>query len=184
MDQTRMMMKEDKEIWITHTNGIYKGYSVSSHGNIVSHYRDTHIGGKYSWVLDYSYSRHMNPYSDVYKAVTVNKLRRRVHRIVCQTFWGFHDGDVDHIDGDKMNNCVWNLRWCTRSQNAQNTERRLNNTSGCVGVSYNTRDKLWVASWHVNGIHKNRSFKHKDDAIEFRKKMVVEHYDANFYKSS
>lgn len=42
-----------------------------------------------------------------------------VHRLVAQHF--FNDWDktleVNHIDGDKLNNCVWNLEMCTRQKN-------------------------------------------------------------------
>lgn len=42
-----------------------------------------------------------------------------IHRLVAQTFIPNPDNltDVDHIDGDKDNNNVENLRWCTHKQN-------------------------------------------------------------------
>lgn len=43
-----------------------------------------------------------------------------VHRIVCETFYGLPEGvrcHVNHIDGDRKNNNVLNLEWCTPSEN-------------------------------------------------------------------
>lgn len=43
----------------------------------------------------------------------------RVHRVVAQTFIPNPDNlkEIDHIDGDKQNNSITNLRWCSRHTN-------------------------------------------------------------------
>ena len=41
---------------------------------------------------------------------------------------------VDHIDHDKENNCISNLRWCTHSQNGLNSIKRKNCSSQYKGV--------------------------------------------------
>lgn len=50
-----------------------------------------------------------------------NELREKhyVHRLVANTFLknGNHLSDVNHIDGDKNNNCVENLEWCSHRDN-------------------------------------------------------------------
>jgi hypothetical protein len=44
-------------------------------------------------------------------------------------------GDVDHIDGNKSNNAIYNLRDVSRSRNALNTSIKSKNKSGYKGVS-------------------------------------------------
>jgi len=70
----------------------------------------------------------------------------RVHRLVAKAFIPNPDEKfcVDHIDRNKLNNVVSNLRWVTHSENNLNTEIRADNTSGFKGVS-KTRGNRWNA---------------------------------------
>ena len=47
----------------------------------------------------------------------------RIHRLVAETYIPNPEGktDVDHIDENKANNCVNNLRWATRSENVKHS---------------------------------------------------------------
>lgn len=47
--------------------------------------------------------------------------------------------EIDHINGNKLDNRRENLRICTRSQNNCNKPKQRNNTSGFKGVWFNKR---------------------------------------------
>ena len=57
---------------------------------------------------------------------------------------------VDHIDGDKTNNKIENLREATVSQNRFNSKLQSNNKSGVKGVHFNKNYKKWIAQITVN----------------------------------
>jgi len=69
---------------------------------------------------------------------------------------GNHKGmEVDHIDGNRMNNRRDNLRVCTHQQNQCNQSLQRNNTSGVAGVSYHSARKKFIARIKASqhGIH-------------------------------
>lgn len=68
------------------------------------------------------------------------------HRIVYQAFNGaIQEGmDVDHINGDRTDNRVANLRIATRTENALNRQRaNANSSSGVRGVSFHKSTGQW-----------------------------------------
>ena len=56
--------------------------------------------------------------------------------------------DVDHIDGDKLNNRLCNLRACSTVENSWNRTKNKNNTSGFKGVSFDKGKGKFAASHH------------------------------------
>jgi hypothetical protein len=84
---------------------------------------------------------------------------------------GYH---IDHIDGDKLNNRVENLRCVPPALNFRNQATRRNNTSGVIGVRF--YKGAWNASIMVNrkSIYLGR-FQSKNEAIAARKQAEAEY---------
>ena len=57
---------------------------------------------------------------------------------------------VDHVNGDKLDNRRKNLRIATPSQNRVNSVKPKNNTSGYKGVIWNRICKKWIAKTSFN----------------------------------
>lgn len=65
------------------------------------------------------------------------------------------DMEVDHIDGDGLNNRRGNLRIATRTQNSINVKRRASNSSGYKGACWDKNRSCWVAHIRVAGVQKH-----------------------------
>lgn len=66
----------------------------------------------------------------------------KVHRVVWEIHYGEIPDDmyIDHLDGDKSNNKLNNLRLVTKSLNSRNSKAPSTNTTGIAGVSH-SKDK-------------------------------------------
>ena len=74
--------------------------------------------------------------------------------------------EYDHIDHNELNNLESNLRLATHQENQCNMQKRHDNTSGIIGVVWNTDKQKWVAQiQHKNIMYYLGSFINKDDAI-------------------
>lgn len=60
-------------------------------------------------------------YSQIWLSNTNNQRCYSLHRIVAQSFLGMRDHmyQVNHIDGNKLNNCIVNLEWVTPKDNTK-----------------------------------------------------------------
>jgi hypothetical protein len=93
----------------------------------------------------------------------------RLHRLIAQYFIPNPDNleQVDHIDNNRLNNNIKNLRWVTRSQNIQNRKKKQNCSSKYIGVNLDKYAKKWKAQIYVNGkkLHLGL-FKNEEDAAK------------------
>lgn len=122
-----------------------------------------------------------------YYEVKIHRRIVKVHRIIYELFYGAIEKDyyIDHIDQNKTNNAINNLRSVERNINLRNMPKRKDNTSGVTGVCYfiNTKSKTpyWMAYWSDSNGKKSKYFSVKkygdsafDMAVEFRKNRILE----------
>lgn len=127
-----------------------------------------------------SFSVHM---SSGYQIVSIKNKKYKAHRLAWLCVNGeWPLGEIDHINRDKSDNRISNLRVVSRSENMQNRSMASNNTSGHKGVVWNKKAKKWQAQLKINQrlIHLG-FFESKDDAISARKAgQLIYHPFATF----
>ena len=86
---------------------------------------------------------------------TTGCRRQSVHRVVMDAPKGM---DVDHINGNGLDNRKENLRLCTRSQNAMNRKPRFDNPTGYKGVQYTPthRQKYTSKKTGITTVHESK----------------------------
>lgn len=78
-------------------------------------------------------------------------IQIRMHRLLLNAP---ADMEVDHRDGNGLNNTRRNIRLCTAQANRCNERKRANKTSQYKGVSWHKKDRRWHARIQLNGILK------------------------------
>jgi hypothetical protein len=142
--------------------GYEKKYAVSEDGKVFSlDYRRTGRTQELSPVTN-NHGYHKVVLSKDGKVKTVY-----VHRLIAQAYLQDYDPDldVDHIDRNRTNNHVSNLRMTTRSQNKQNNNAK--------GFTFHKDRKKWRAQLQIN--HKKYYGPYRDtkeEAIADREELV------------
>lgn len=91
-----------------------------------------------------------------YVEIRIDRHHHLGHRLAWLYVFGeFPKEQIDHINNDRSDNRLSNLRAATNSQNHCNKKRPVNNTSGVKGVTWDTDRQRWAAQLVVNG---NRKF--------------------------
>lgn len=90
-----------------------------------------------------------------YRAVRVLTKTYPMHRIIWLYVYGYLPvKKIDHINRNRLDNRLANLREVDDADNAKNISIPSHNTSGCIGVSWYKRDRNWNVYIKVDGKNK------------------------------
>lgn len=103
---------------------------------------------------------------------------KNIHQLMAETFLGHNPCGfklvVDHIDTNKLNNCLSNLRIVTSRTNSN--RKHLKSTSNFTGVSWHKTTKKWYSSIVIDGkkIHLGY-FNNEEDASKYYENALNNH---------
>ena len=140
------------------------------------------VNGTFTWLFYEPYKLRWNqrlagkpalcaPHSQGYLFGTVANCKLFAHRAAWAMHYGFWpDGEIDHINHNKTDNRISNLRSVNTATNAMNKPKSKRNTSGVTGVFKHTQTGRWQAQIRSNrkSIHLG-SFDVLEDAVLARK---------------
>ncbi|HDM8089251.1 TPA: HNH endonuclease [Yersinia enterocolitica] len=113
-----------------------------------------------------------------YLHVGFNHKTYKVHRVI----WEMHNGpipegmQVDHIDHNRVNNRIENLRIVTQAQNSKNRTRQADNSSGICGVCWDKSKRKWSSQIMIDKKQINLGrFNDINEAISARKAAEVKY---------
>lgn len=167
-------MKNNNEIW-KDVKGFENQYQVSNLGRVRSKdryviFKDNRKRFYKSEIKNLIYNKKRGYLYVNFKVGTLIK-NFAVHRLVAENFLIITDNTlvVDHIDKNKLNNVLTNLRLVT---NRYNLSRNSIDEKGYVGVCWHKRNNKWMASIYVNGKIKHIGY-YND--LEEAKKQYLNH---------
>jgi hypothetical protein len=122
---------------------------------------------QWKWCANYAHNK-------VYASRKEGKKSIYMHKSIMNTPAGM---EVDHKDGNGINNQKYNLRNCTHAQNLSNLGMRKNNTSGYKGVTWVARRKRFMAQIAVRGKHIGLGYyKNPIDAAKAYDEAAIENF--------
>ena len=120
----------------------YNNYEVSSHGRVRNNQNDRILQG----------TLEPRGYDTVKLCRDGTAKTHKIHRLVALAYIPnqFRKPCVDHIDNNKLNNHMNNLRWCTQAENSMN-KTKTDGSSKYKGVVWHKGCKKWHSQIHQNG---------------------------------
>ena len=111
------------------------------------------------------------PHHTGYTQVRTEGGSHNAHRLIFMLHYGWVPEVIDHIDGDRANNKIQNLRPATWSQNLQNMKLRPTNKSGVKNVCWSAKRRKWLVQLSINGRQTNLG---RFDDLEFADLVATE----------
>ena len=126
---------------------------------------------EYTWHLSsYGYAKRTERYGPRKED---KKLHIFMHRLIMEN----PDQDIDHMDGNPLNNQKHNLRLCTHSENMMNKKIYKSNKSGYTGVHWYKNYNKWIADIRINKKKINLGyFTNLEDAIFTRREAELKYF--------
>lgn len=122
-----------------------------------------------NWNAKYAGKEAFTAESGGYRVGAIFGKNHYAHRVAWAIFHGCKPAVIDHINGDRSDNRISNLRSVSAFENARNSARKSSNRSGHTGVSWCSAVNKWRATIQLDGKAKHLGvFQRMEDAIAAR----------------
>lgn len=114
-----------------------------------------------------------------YKTVAIFGKTYKAHQLIYIMFHGTEAREIDHINGDRSDNRIENLRAVTRSQNCANQRTQKRSASGFKGVTFMPKKQVWRA--RIKAKQKEiylGCFASKEEAAHAYNQAAIQHFGA------
>jgi hypothetical protein len=161
-------------------------YSISNFGRVKSHERFQVNHSKMQRVPEKILKPGCTPGDYLYVTLCKNHKFKSftIHRMVGSAFlgWVYGKNTVNHKDGVRRNNFIWNLEWANQRENVCHGKVVTKSYSKYVGVSWEKKNRKWRACIHVSGnkIHLGM-FSLEEEAAEAYRNALKMHNLVNEY---
>jgi hypothetical protein len=118
-----------------------------------------------------------SPHNKGYVQVYVDGKNCLLHRLIFLWHYGYIPKIIDHINGNRCDSRIENLREATSSQNQQNKKVNCTNVLGLKGAVYHPQKMKWQGRIHVNKKKISLGyFNTAEEAHEAYKKAAVDFF--------
>lgn len=148
-------------------------YIITSDGKVFTKEREySHGGVKPKHFLKQTLNS--NNYLRVSMTICNKRKNYLVHRLVAQAFIPNPNNlpQVNHKDGNKLNNCVENLEWCTKSENEKHAYKLGLKTINTYGEKHGMHKLTQKDVDYIRKVHK------RNDVV-FGTKALAEKFNVN-----
>ncbi len=125
----------------------------------------TRYDGKWGWIDKKGYTR-----------IKYEEQIYVVHRLIWKWWYGYDPEEIDHLNGDKQDNRIDNLRNVNTQANNRNRPKQNNNTSGFTGVNWHKQSGKWRARVAIEKAIHIGSYDTPQEAKEARDEFLKEFF--------
>lgn len=133
-------MARQEQLDTSYMEYIHKTFEYNQYDGKV-YWKRTHLVGKEAGNIT------SNKAGNKYRIITFtfNGKQNKImtHRLIWMMIYNIVPKEIDHLDGNGLNNLISNLREVSRSENNKNHRRQSNNTTGLAGVSFRKKQQDW-----------------------------------------
>ena len=141
--------------------------------------------GKFTWKISPSKNIKIGTEAGVinktgYRLISINNIKYKAGRLAWFYYYGEWPSDdtpqIDHINGNRADDRIANLRQVTDEQNSRNQKVRSTNTSGRTGVQFHKASGKWLAAIRNNGKYECLGYYKKfEDAVKAREAAEIKY---------